>query len=245
VLNVLILGGTAEANALARALVNHQRIAPILSLAGRTQNPKLPPIPYRIGGFGGVEGLATYLIAHKIDRLVDATHPFAANISRNAVHAANATGTERLIIRRPAWQRTPQDCWIDVTCMQNAAASLGATPRRVFLAVGRQDLEPFRPLPHHYVIRSVEAPASPPQNATIITARGPFDLESERKLLLEHRIDVVVTKNSGGITGDKLLAARALQLPVIMVARPEKPAGPSVADHLGALAWLHDTDRGV
>ncbi len=131
--------------------------------------------------------------------------------------------------------------------MQDAAAVLGAIPRRVFLAVGRQELAPFHKARHHYVIRSVEPPAEAerPGNATIITARGPFDFESEQDLLRRHRIDILVTKNSGGVTGDKLVAARALGLPVIMVARPEKPAVHAVPDHHGALAWLHGTERGV
>ena len=207
----------------------------------------MPPIACRIGGFGGAEGLARFLREAGVERLIDATHPFAARISRNASLAASLAGVPLLAIRRPPWLAVPGDRWTLVADMPAAAKALGEVPRRVFLAVGRQELGPFRACRHRYVIRSVEAPepSELPEHATVVTARGPFSLAAERALLRHHGIECLVTKNSGGVTGNKLTAARELGLEVVMVARPEKPAVLSVPDHLGALAWLHDTERGV
>ncbi len=188
--------------------------------------------------------------------LIDATHPFAAQISANAASAAAAAGVPFVALRRPAWVPIPGDRWIDVPNLADAASTLpnviGPTPGQVFLAIGRQELAPFRGLAHHFVIRSVEPPATTdlPPNTTIITARGPFLEENERTLFQHYNVMCLIVKNSGGITGAKLAAARALSLPVIMVARPEKPPAPVVADVAGALAWIHRqrnprTDRGV
>jgi precorrin-6A/cobalt-precorrin-6A reductase len=245
--SLLILGGTAEASALARALASCDDIAPVLSFAGRTQAPLLPPIPYRVGGFGGSAGLIRYLRETRTEMMIDATHPFAARMSHHASEAATATGIAFLAIRRPAWQAQPGDRWTQVADLIGAAEALGPIPRHVFLAIGRQELAPFRARPHHYVIRSVERPdaAEAPEGATLLTARGPFDEAAERDLFRKHNIDCLVTKNSGGVTGAKLVAARTLNLPVIIVTRPEKPPAPTVTDEAGALAWLHDTRRGV
>ena len=242
-MRVLILGGTSEASALARALAGDARFCATLSLAGRTRAPAASPIPHRIGGFGGIDGLTAYLRAERIDALVDATHPFAAQMSRHAAAAATQTGTKLLVICRPAWQPGPGDRWTTVADMQVAANALGGTPRRVFLTVGRQDLAPFAAAPwHHYLIRSVDPPDSAlsPPDAETIAARGPFAEADERQLLAQHRIDVIVTKNSGGAaTAGKLAAARALALPVIMVARPPAPAaGTTVTDAESGHAWL-------
>jgi len=241
-LKILILGGTTEASALARALAGDARFEPVLSLAGRTKAPMTPPIPFRIGGFGGVEGLVQYLKAEHVDLLVDATHPFAAQMSRHAAEAARIAGVPLLVICRPAWRPVEGDHWIPVPDMVAAVAALGAAPRRVFLTIGQKELAPFRAAPqHHYVIRSVDAPEpdSLPPKAEIITARGPFAEADERRLLSEKRIDVIVTKNSGGTaTEAKLAAARALRIPVIMVDRPSRPDVETVETAEAALAWL-------
>ncbi|CAN7325511.1 cobalt-precorrin-6A reductase [Phenylobacterium sp. LjRoot225] len=246
-LRVLILGGSAEASALARLLADDDRFAPVLSLAGRTKAPVLPPIPHRIGGFGGVESLARWLGDPGADLLVCATHPFAAQMRRNAVEAARRTGTPMLIVERPAWSPVEGDSWTGVADMAQAAQALGQAPRRVLLTVGRKDLAPFVEAPQHdYLIRSIDAPPAEglPPRAQVITARPPFGEACERRLLEARRIEVVVTKNSGGgDTAAKLAAARALSLPVILVERPLAPdlSGLDVqhaVDGPEALAWL-------
>lgn len=251
-MRLLILGGSTEASALAREVAGDARFAPTLSLAGRTQAPVLPPIPARVGGFGGVAGLVAYLRAERIAAVVNATHPFAARMSANAAEACAETGTSLLRVLRPAWTKQPGDDWRTVADMAAAAEALGAAPRRVFLTVGRQDLAPFAAAPQHrYVIRSVDPPPpeSLPPQASIISARGPFDEAAEAALLRDHAIDVIVTKNAGGgATGAKLAAARMLGLPVVIVARPPLPPGERVPDVAGARAWLdrvHAALRGV
>jgi precorrin-6A/cobalt-precorrin-6A reductase len=241
-MNLLILGGTSEASALSRALAGDSRFRATISLAGRTRNPAPQPLPVRSGGFGGVDGLARYIVEHRIDALVDATHPFAAQMSRNAALAARQTATAALVIQRPAWQRQPGDRWIEVADLPAAAQALGPVARRVLLTIGQKDLQPFAAAPqHHYLLRSVDAPppASLPPHAEVITARGPFVLADELDLLRGRQIEMLVTKNSGGTaTEAKLTAARMLRLPVIMVARPVPPAAETVASVHEALAWL-------
>lgn len=253
-MRVLILGGTTEASALARAMAGDDRLRPVLSLAGRTRVPVLPAVASRRGGFGGVEGLAAYLRDERVDALVDATHPFAAVISGNAAEAARRTGVPRLVIVRPAWAEGPGDRWTVVADMAEAVAALGVARRRVFLTVGQQELAPFRAAPwHDYLVRSVEAPAaeSLPPGARCIAARGPFTEEGERALLAEAGIEVLVTKNSGGsATAAKLAAARELGIPVVMVARPAPPPPPWAVTAEEALAWVlarrgHAAERGV
>ena len=216
-------------------------IAPVLSYAGRTRSPVLPPIPHRIGGFGGAAGLAAYLRAEKIDLLIDATHPFANQISKNAAEAADIMAIPRLILQRDGWQAKRGDNWQTVVSVTEAALAIGTAPRRVFLTIGRQDLLPFRDLApqHDYLIRSVDAPDSTllPPRATIVTARGPFDSEAERALMEMQQSQLLVTKNSGGADG-KLVAARALGLPVIVVARQAPPPGETVETPAEALAWI-------
>ncbi len=246
-LRVLILGGSAEASALARRLASDGRFAPVLSLAGRTRAPVLPPIPHRIGGFGGVDGLVRWLEDRRTDLLVCATHPFAAQMRRHAATAARAAGTPLLVIERPAWSAAEGDNWIPVADMAAAARALGETPRRVLLTVGQKELAPFAGAPQHaYVIRSIDPPApeSLPPGAEVISARPPFSEADERRLLETQKIEVVVTKNSGAAdTGAKLAAARARGLPVIMVERPPPLDlggldAARVSDAAGAMAWL-------
>ncbi len=249
-MRVLILGGTGEATALAHALAGDARFEATLSLAGRTRSPVTPPIPYRIGGFGGVAGLAAYLGGERIAALIDATHPFAAQMSRHAVLAAELARVPLLRISRSPWQATPDDHWTVVPDMAAAAEALVGTPRRVFLTIGQKDLAAFAAAPwHDYLVRSVDPPdpAALPPRATVIVARGPFEREAERTLLRQHRIEVVVTKNSGGsATVGKLIAARTLGLPVIMVERPPALPGMStVADSRAGLEWLTQLHGGA
>jgi precorrin-6A/cobalt-precorrin-6A reductase len=242
-MRLLILGGTSEAIALGRALATDPRFQAAMSLAGQTRHPAPQPLPLHRGGFGGAEGLAQYLARERIDALIDATHPFATRISGNAVAAARTTGTRLLTLLRPEWHPTPGDRWTSVGTMEEAAQTLGATPRRVLLTIGRRDLAPFAAAPwHHYVVRSVDPPRPDilPPDACVVTARGPFDEAGEHRLLLERRIDVLVTKNAGGdATVAKLHAARSLGLPVVMVMRPPKPVGDIAASVPAALTWLH------
>jgi len=224
-----------------------------LSLAGRTAVPAVQPVPTRRGGFGGVEGMVAYLHAARIDLLIDATHPYAARISANAVHAARETHTPLLVVRRTPWTAVPGDRWTEVDDFPQAVLALGAAgQRRVFLALGRQDLEAFTRAPqHHYLIRSVD-PVDPPlslPDARYILARGPFEERADRELLQSNAIDVVVAKNSGGAaTYSKIAAARSLGIEVVMIRLPTGSTSSSVATAEEAMAWLEHQlglDRGV
>jgi precorrin-6A/cobalt-precorrin-6A reductase len=249
-LRVLILGGTTEASALARQVAGDVRLAPILSLAGRTANPRPQPIATRTGGFGGVEGLMRFLHDDAIEAVIDATHPYADQMSAHVVAACRDTGVPLASLVRPEWQAEAGDRWQVVPSFNAAAAALGATPRRVFLSLGRQELHVFAAAPqHHYIARLIERPDRPdlPPNLRMVQARGPFDREAELRLLADERIDVMVSKNAGGAaTYAKIEAARALALPVIMIARPNKPAGHILNDVEQTVAWLHGlAPRGV
>ena len=242
-MNILLLGGTTEASTLARLLAGRGLAGSpwhaTISLAGVTREPAPQPLPCRIGGFGGVAGLATYLRAHQIDALVDATHPFAAQMTRHAAAAAALTGTALLTIDRPAWPLQPG--WREVSTMADAAGALGPHPRRVLLTIGQKDLAPFTAAPQHrYVVRSIDPPAAPPPGALVLTARGPFTEAGERALLREHGIETLVTKNAGGsATAAKLAAAAALGVAVVMIGRPALPPGlVTVPTAEAALRWL-------
>lgn len=228
---ILILGGTIEARQIAGALVVRGDCEVALSLAGRTGNPVGQGVPVRVGGFGGAEGLADYLRENSVGLLVDATHPYAAQISTNAVRAAGETGVAIVALRRPGWERVDGDRWSEVEDVPAAAATLGQAPRHVFLALGRQEVAAFEAAPqHHYLVRSVD-PVDPPlavPDADYILARGPFETADELALLERHGIDAVVSKNSGGsATYGKIAAARALGIEVVMVRRPCLPDVPS------------------
>ncbi|MBJ6125366.1 cobalt-precorrin-6A reductase [Microvirga splendida] len=242
-MRILLLGGTTEASALARRLAGRSAFSPLLSMAGRTSDPLPLPIPTRIGGFGGVEGLARFLREERIEAVVDATHPFAAVMSRNVAKACAQAHVPLLALRRPPWSPQEGDRWMDVASMQDAVRALGEEPRRVFLTVGRLELPPFAAAPQHtYLVRTIEpiGDALPVPNVMAIQDRAPFTETAERVLMERERVDVVVTKNSGGAaTYPKIAAARALGLPVIVVARPEKPCGvEEVATVDAALEWL-------
>jgi precorrin-6A/cobalt-precorrin-6A reductase len=240
---VLILGGTAEARQLA-ALLTDQGLRVVSSLAGRVSAPRRPAGEVRTGGFGGVEGLAAYLDDHEIAAVVDATHPFAARITANAVAAGRRTGTPLLVVRRPPWTAGDGDTWHPVPDLAAAASTIGSLTGpdgRVLLTTGRQETAAFSTLPQRFWLRAVEPPDGPlPARCEVVLARGPFALDGERSLLRDLGIDVLVTKNSGGpMTGAKLTAARELRLPVIMVERPALPSGIiTVDDARSALAWV-------
>ncbi|MGB7542311.1 MAG: cobalt-precorrin-6A reductase [Burkholderiales bacterium] len=252
-LRVLILGGTADANRLAQAVANDPRIDAVLSYAGRTENPTLPPIAWRLGGFGGVAGLVDYLRAENIARVVDATHSFAAQMSAHAIAACAAAGVPLLALERPPWQRVPGDHWIEVDDLTAAAEALGTAPRRVFLGIGRLHLKTFAVHSQHaYLVRLVDPPRAPlplPE-AEVIVARGPFDRAGDRAMLANYRADIIVAKNAGGDSASaKIEAARDLALPVVMVRRPIIPARETVETVAEVLRWLgHDrtpAERGV
>ncbi len=249
-LKVLILGGTTEASALARKVASDARLAPLLSLAGRTTNPRPQPIPVRVGGFGGIEGLVKFLHGEAIDAVVDATHPYADQMSAHAVTACKETGVPLASLIRPEWTREAGDLWQVVADTDAAARVLGKEPLRVFLSLGRQDLHVFARAPQHrYLARLIERPdqTTLPPDLRLLQARGPFDRADEERLLREECIDVLVSKNAGGAaTYAKIEAARALGLPVVMIARPHKPAGVVMADVEACVAWLHGlAPRGV
>ncbi|MBQ0825869.1 cobalt-precorrin-6A reductase [Streptomyces tagetis] len=240
--HVLILGGTTEARRLAAALAERPGVRVTTSLAGRVGTPAPLPGEVRVGGFGGADGLAAWLRDRRVDALVDATHPFAASITAHASAAAAATGVPAVILRRPGWRPGPGDHWHPAGSLADAAALLPALGRRIFLTTGRLGLAAFAHLDGaHFLARSVEPPEPPlPPDTEILLARGPFDVAGETALLRAHRIDVLVTKDSGGdATAAKLTAARALALPVVVVRRPPPPPGahvvrdvPAALEHL-------------
>ena len=238
---VLILGGTGDARRLAsRAATAGFEV--ISSLAGRTTTPEHAAGEMRVGGFGGADGLAVYLRAEGVELLVDATHPFADRISANAAAAAAATGIPRLLLERPRWEEAQGDRWIRVESADAAAMALPELAQRVFLAIGRQELAAFAPLEHLWFLsRMIEAPGAetPRPPGELLLDRGPFSEEGERALMRTHRIEVLVTRNSGGEeTYPKIAAARALGLPVVMIDRPHLPASDVVDGPTAALTWL-------
>ncbi|GAB2843070.1 cobalt-precorrin-6A reductase [Lentzea nigeriaca] len=227
---ILILGGTGEARELAT------RVPAISSLAGRVSSPRLPVGEVRIGGFGGVDGLAQWLRDNDIHAVVDATHPFARQITANAFEACEWVGVPFLILRRPGF--TPVEGWHWVDSVADAARYLHGS--RVFLTTGRQDLAEFANCPQWFLARMVEPPEPPmPQQIEVLLARGPFTVDGELALMRSHGIDVLVTKDSGGeMTSAKLEASRQLEIPVVIVRRPPLPSAETVTTVADALAWL-------
>jgi precorrin-6A/cobalt-precorrin-6A reductase len=238
---VLLLGGTTEARNLASLLTADPAVEVITALAGRVRTPLLPPGEVRIGGFGGPDGLTDWLRAEHVDAVIDATHPFAATITANAVMATGRIGIPILVLRRPGWHPEPADHWHWADSLTDAAARLPALGRRVFLTTGRTDIAPFTASADlWFLLRSIDPPDPPlPANLTVLLARGPFTVDGETTLLREHRIDVLVTKDSGGeATAAKLHAARQLGLPVVLVRRPALPDTPVVSTEHDAIDWL-------
>jgi precorrin-6A/cobalt-precorrin-6A reductase len=248
--NLLILGGTTEATALA-CLAAERGLTGTVSFAGRVERPRRQPLPQRVGGFGGVAGLVAYLKQHQITHLVDATHPFAAQMSANAVQACAQTSVPLLALTRPAWVPGPDDRWTHVPDIAGAVRALDRPACRVLLAVGRMHLPEFAPNPQHvYLLRLVDPPATPPPfpEYNVIVDRGPFSVEGDLALMRAHDIDLVVSKNAGGSgAAAKLEAARILHLPVVMIDRPALPARDEVPTPEEVLDWVAHagTDLGV
>ncbi len=231
-LRVLILGGTSEAAEIAARLAGRPDLALTYSLAGRTDQPKVPAGEVRIGGFGGVDGLIAYLTSEEIDFVLDATHPFAAKMSLNAEAACNHLGLPLIALSRPTWAKSQGDRWHEVPDIESAATNVAKSCGRIFLAIGRQHVDAFTSCTAaSFLIRSIDRPASPlPSNAQVILERGPFYLEHEIQLLRQHAISIIVSKNSGGTaTYAKIQGARILGIPVVMVNRPEKHTRPTFA----------------
>jgi precorrin-6A/cobalt-precorrin-6A reductase len=240
-IRILILGGTIEASDLTEKLSVIPKVEAIVSLAGRTRQSVKPSSgEIRIGGFGGQAGLIEYLQSQHINVLIDATHPFAAQISWNAAEAAIATNIPHLMVIRPAWVKTPEDRWIEVENVVSAAQTIPAIAQRVFLSIGRQDLTPFVNVPEvWFLMRSIDPPDIEIPNGKLLLDRGPFSLQQERQLLREYQIDAIVSKNSGGdATYAKIIAAREFGIPVVMVQRPALPIAEKVTDVDRAVAWF-------
>jgi len=239
---VLILGGTQEAAELARALAGEPEVETISSLAGRTRRPAEIPGTVRRGGFGGAGGLEAYLREEGIGVVVDATHPYAEAISAHAAAACEGAAVPRLALHRAPWARQAGDRWIAAADAAAAARALPGLGKRVLLTIGSRGLEPFLRVPGlRYVIRAIEAPepALGAERVTLLLARGPFDIEGERRLLESHAIDALVSKNAGGRAAyPKIAAARTLGIPVVMIARPPPPPGERVDSVAAALAWI-------
>lgn len=214
----------------------------VLSLAGATANPAPTPIPQRIGGFGGPAGLAVYLRAEWIDAVVDATHPFAARMSANAVAACRATATPLVVFTRPPWVRQEGDRWIEVATMEEAVDALGPKRKTVFLTQGRLQLAAFVRAPQHrYIVRAIDPPAEADALADcrLILARGPFALRDELALMRDEKVETLVSKNSGGrATYPKIEAARTLGVEVVIVKRPKPPDAETLHDLDAVMAWI-------
>lgn len=247
--HVLILGGTTEARRLAELLTADAGLRVTSSLAGRVAAPRMPPGEVRVGGFGGAEGLAAWLTAHHVDALIDATHPFAGTISFNAARAAATAHVPLLALRRPGWVAEDGDDWHTVDSLEQAARVLPALGERVFLTTGRMGLAAFAgpgTAALWFLVRSVDAPEPPyPSRMEVLLDRGPFTLDGERELVRRHRVDVVVTKDSGGAaTAPKLVAAREAGVPVVVVRRPAGPEGiTEVTTPQAAAEWVRSAAR--
>jgi precorrin-6A/cobalt-precorrin-6A reductase len=239
--NLLILAGTTEATALARKVAD-RGITGTVSYAGRVERPLRQPLPQRVGGFGGAEGLAHYLRAVRITHVIDATHPFAVQMSWNAIVACAKTGMPLIALTRPAWRARPGDLWERVPDIAGAVAALDRPRVHVMLAVGRMHLAAFAPNHQHaYLLRLVDPPQDPLHfpDAKVIVDRGPFDEAADRALMQRHCIELVVSKNSGGAGAyAKIVAARSLGLPVVMIDRPLQPRRREVHNVDAVLDWI-------
>ena len=242
--HLLILGGTAEAAALAQGALEGfgDRMAVTTSLAGRTEHPGPLPGQVRIGGFGGVPGLKDFIDAARVDLLIDATHPFADQIARHAREAAEAAQIPRLMLIRPPWRRHALDRWIEVGDVPGAAAVLPRVGRRVFLTLGASELEPFAAdTERFFLVRVIDPPREPLGFADheLVLGRGPFTVAGERQLMRRHAIDVLVAKASGGAaTEAKIVAARELSIPIVMVRRPLPERGERADSVEAAVVWI-------
>jgi len=217
---ILLLGGVTEALAIARQLAPRH----VYSLAGIGRVPQDLACQVRVGGYGGAEGLADYLRVESIDLLIDATHPYAAQISRNAALAARSAGIPCWALRRPAWQAQPGDDWREVEDWAGLIQALAPFERPLF-TLGREPLQHLHEIPPHqfWTLRALEAcPGN--ERCEVIGARGPFLIDDERALFERRRVDVLVSKNSGSTaTEPKLEVARERGTPVLILKRPELP----------------------
>ncbi|MGK7921855.1 MAG: cobalt-precorrin-6A reductase [Trichodesmium sp.] len=241
---LLILGGTGEGLKLATLATTISGLEVINSLAGSTSKPVLTSTLTRIGGFGGLSGLTDYLQEQKIDLLVDATHPFATQISENAAIASNKLNIPFLMLIRPPWEKKSGDRWLEVENNQTAARVVPELAAKIFLTIGRQELVNYAHLKNlWFLMRMIEQPQpnTPLPSGKIITERGPFSLLTERSLLQKYEIGAIVSKNSGGdATYNKIIAARELDIPVVMIKRPSLPEGQQVSDVESAVSWLRN-----
>lgn len=240
---VLVLGGSAEAFDLAERLAGDGEVEAITAMAGVTRERRAVPGHVRIGGFGGPDGLAGWLAAEHIDAVVDSTHPFARQMTANAARAATTAGVPIIHVLRPPWRPQPGDDWREVDDMAAAAQAVPASP--CFLTVGRTELAAFAARNDiAFVARVIDRP-DPAPDFTYVEARGPFMLDDELALMDRHGIRSIVTKNSGGPAAEaKLIAARRLGLPVVMVRRPPPPDGMLVPDATAALDWIRGLAHG-
>jgi precorrin-6A/cobalt-precorrin-6A reductase len=240
-MRVLILGGTSEANRLA-AEVAAAGLDAIYSYAGRTQVPVNQPLPTRTGGFGGADGLADLIRRQEFTHVVDATHPFAAEISRNTLAACAATATPLVTLERKPWIKSVEDRWIDIDDIAAAVAALPVAAANIFLAIGRQHVAPFAAMSQHaYTLRFIDAAGGPLPlpRAEVIVSRGPFTLAGELELMRSRHIEWIVARNSGGAGARaKIDAARELRLPVVMIKRPELPERLRVESVAEVMHWL-------
>lgn len=243
---LLILGGTGEAAALANRIVDQfgDSLDVISSLAGRVTKPRPLPGRVRVGGFGGIDGLAKYISDEKIDLLIDATHPFATVMSANARHACDQTGTPRLVLVRPPWPELPDEKIIVVESFEIAADAVQKMGTRAFLSFGHRGLDAFDSCANmNFIVRVIEPPADPLPlpHAVLISQRPPFSLAHEKELLEKYQIDVVVSKNSGGMTlPAKITAALDAGIPIILIARPPTEAGDHTEKLSEAMNWVSD-----
>jgi precorrin-6A/cobalt-precorrin-6A reductase len=248
---ILILGGTTEAAEVAQRLNGIDSFEVITSMAGVTRAPRLPAGKIRSGGFGGADGLTTYLRDQHIAAMIDATHPFAAQISRHAAEAAATVGVPVLHLLRPVWRPQPGVIWHEVASPQEAASWLNASKladeASVFLTIGRTELMAFANARRlRYIARSIEDPGLDIINVVdrMIMARGPFTRENEQRFLLENDVVCLVAKNSGGDASyPKIQAARELGLPVVMIQRPPPPSGDSVHCVEDVVTWVQAMPR--
>ena len=239
-MKVLLLGGTGEARELAGVLTGVPGVEVVSSLAGRTSDARLPVGEVRVGGFGGASGLAAWLREHPVDAVVDATHPFAATMTANALTATREVGTPLVVLRRPGWTPAPGDNWHWADSTSAAANLLPQIGTRAFLTIGRQGLDAFADTGLWTLARCVDPPDPRPTWCELILARGPFAVADEQAILRDHRIDVLVTKDSGGpATAAKLTATRELGIPVVVIRRPPLPVGHEVVETVEeAVQWV-------
>ncbi|WP_299699032.1 cobalt-precorrin-6A reductase [uncultured Tateyamaria sp.] len=248
--NLLILAGTTETTAFANAAAK-AGLAGMVSFAGRVERPKRQPLPQRIGGFGGVDGLVAHMRDEQITHVIDATHPFAAQMSRNAVEACAKADVPLIALTRKPWSAQAGDAWTRVPDIPGAVAALDQPAVRVMLAVGRMHLVEFAPNPQHfYLLRLVDPPKDLPPfpDHHVLVSRGPFTETDDLALMQEHRIDLVVSKNAGGSGAyAKIAAARSLGLPVIMIDRPAVPDRQEAHSVAQVMDWLRHSgvDLGV